>query len=185
MKKLFVFLYAALLCAAVFAQAAPQLQEQTTALPRGYGNITLGMTKEQVQEALKQRPEYGYRGERDVSLIPSTRQTVIETQGRGDSIFARAWFQFHDNKLSVITINLNPAKADRFSVFTALVNKYGQPPFITPQKAEWRNGEVILALESPLTLKYVDAQVFGQLSEQTTAAQSISEQSYKEFLDGL
>jgi hypothetical protein len=180
MRNVFFSLCALMLCAAMAAQTG-----DGRALPRGYGNITLGMTKEQVQEALKRAPAYGYRGERDVSLIPSTRQTVIETAGGASSLFARAWFQFHDDKLSVITIHLNPAKADRFSVFTALMNKYGEPLVITPQKAEWRNAEVILTLEGPLTLKYVDAQTFNQISGQTATAQTMSEQAYNEFLDGL
>jgi hypothetical protein len=174
-KKLFAAPLFALLCAASFAQ---------TALPKGYGNIVLGMSKEEVQDALKKTPAFGYRGERDVSLLPSTRQTVIETPG-GGSVFARAWFQFNEDRLAVITINLNPAKADRFSVFTTLVSKYGEPRVITPQKSEWRNDDIIFTLESPLTLKYVDARVFDKDAEQTSSGQTTAEQTYRQFLEGL
>jgi hypothetical protein len=181
MKTSFLLSCAALMCAAVFAQTA---QEAGAALPRGYGNITFGMTKAEVQDALTKNPAFGYRGERDVSLLPSTRETIIETPGIG-SVFGRAWFQFSEDRLSIITISLNPAKVDRFSVFTTLVDKYGKPHVITPQKSEWRNDEVVLTLESPLTLKYVDARVFDRLAEQTTTEQTVSEQSYQQFLEGL
>jgi hypothetical protein len=155
------------------------------ALPRGYAGISLGMTQEEVSAALKNNIAFGYRGERDVSLLPATRQTIIETPGGAGSFFARSWFQFYEDKLYIITINLNPAKADHYSTFTSLLGKYGEPVSITPDKSVWQNAEVIMSLEKPLTLKYVDAEVFARLAEDSAAQQTVEEQLYKDFLEGL
>lgn len=165
----------------VFLLAAAGAQE----LPLGYGGISLGMNRAEVEEALKKMPSFGYRGERDVSLLPATRQMIIETPGGSTSLFGRSWFQFYEDKLCVIIITLNPERADRFSVFSTLFSKYGEPLFISPEKSEWRNDQVIMSLEKPLTLKYVDAAVFERLLQQSTVEQTAAEQLYQTFLEGL
>ena len=75
---------------AVFFLASAAAQE----LPRGYGSISLGMNRAEVEEALKKMPSFGYRGDRDVSLLPATRQMIIETPGGSTSLFGRSWVQF-------------------------------------------------------------------------------------------
>jgi hypothetical protein len=182
MYKIFKHTRGILLAAhTVFFLAAAAAQE----LPRGYGGISLGMNRAEVEDALKKIPSFGYRGERDVSLLPSTRQMIIETQGGSTSLFGRSWFQFYEDKLCVIIITLNPERADRFSVFSTLFSKYGEPLFISPEKSEWRNNQVILSLEKPLTLKYVDVAVFERLLQQSSVEQTTAEQLYQTFLEGL
>jgi hypothetical protein len=158
---------------------------QDAFLPRGYGAVTLGMGRDEVEAALRNNPAFGYRGERDVSLLPEPNQFLIETPGGVNSFFARSFFQFYDNKLYIIIINLNPEKSDHSSVFSSLYSKYGAPLLISPEKSEWRDNEVILSLEKPLTLKYVDAAVFAGLAEQAGAEETVQEQSRGEFLEGL
>jgi hypothetical protein len=154
-------------------------------LPRGYGEITLGMKRDSVETLLKSIPAFGYRGERDVSFLPASRQTIIETPGGTVSFFNRSWFQFYEDTLYIITINLNPSKTDHYSIFSSLHEKYGEPFFISPEKSEWRNGETVFSLEKPLTLKYIDAKIFDSLTENAAAAQTYAEQSHREFLEGL
>ena len=48
-------------------------------LPRGYGGIELGMTLDEVKEKLKKNSEFGYHGDRDVSLLPGENRVLIET----------------------------------------------------------------------------------------------------------
>jgi hypothetical protein len=143
------------------------------------------MTKDAVSTELKRSVAFGYRGERDVSLLPASRQTIIETPGGVNSFFARSWFQFYEDKLYIIIINLNPAKTDHFSVFLSLFTKYGEPVSITPEKSVWQNDDVIMSLEKPLTLKYVDAKVFARVTGETETQQTVEEQLYQDFLEGL
>ena len=64
------------------------------ALPKGYRSIVLGMDFEAVKDALKKDGLFGYRGERDVSLLPGENRVLIETSSTG--YLARCWFQFYE-----------------------------------------------------------------------------------------
>ena len=48
-------------------------------IPNGYGGVNLGMTVEQTKKALKDNSDFGYRGDRDVSLFPGENRMLIET----------------------------------------------------------------------------------------------------------
>ena len=48
-------------------------------LPNGYKNIKLGMSLQETKDELVKNSEFGYRGERDVSLLPSANKELIET----------------------------------------------------------------------------------------------------------
>ena len=51
------------------------------ALPGGYGSVVLGMSVDSAKNALKEDPAYGYRGDRDVSLLPGEDRVLISTAG--------------------------------------------------------------------------------------------------------
>lgn len=160
----------------------------TFALPNGYGKVKLGMTVDSAKEALKNDHQFGYRGDRDVSLSPSDHETVIETDPTtyaSFSFFNRCWFQFKDEKLCVITLNLDKERMDHFSVFSELCEKYGNPDIISPKKSVWKSDSVILSLEKPLTLKYVDAKVFKEKLDSSNVEKTTSEQAKDAFLKGL
>ena len=46
-------------------------------LPRGYKNITLGMSLSETKDSLVKDPDFGYHGDRDVSLIPNSSKVLI------------------------------------------------------------------------------------------------------------
>ena len=46
-------------------------------LPHGYKNIMLGMSLEETKDNLVKDPDFGYHGDRDVSLIPGSSKTLI------------------------------------------------------------------------------------------------------------
>ena len=174
-KKLFAFVFFLGIAGTLFA------------IPNGYGKIKLGMSVDAVKDALKSERGFGYRGDRDVSLVPSTQQTLIETDGSAAaySFFERCWFQFDDDKLTAITINLNRAKIDYYSVFSSLCEKYGNPNSISPEKSVWSDDSVIMSLEKPLSLKYIDAEAFNEKLEDAETQKTVSEQLRDEFLEGL
>ncbi|MDR3283709.1 MAG: hypothetical protein LBS97_00845 [Treponema sp.] len=168
------------------AQEEPADASETAALPVGYGSdIKLGMTFAETQTVLVENPAYGYKGEADVSLIESPNRTLIETAGLRDSVFERCWFHFYEDKLYIITLALNPAKADHYSIFTTLRGKYGDPKSLSPEKTVWENETVLMSLERPLTLRYVDAPVFQQLLNAAAVEKSGAEYLRDRFLEGL
>ena len=169
------------------------------ALPTGYGDIKLGMGVDAVKDALKKSGEFGYRGDRDVSLAPAVRgkgnkdekkddNVIIETDAANalvPSFFSHCWFQFIDGKLSVITLNLNPQKIDHYAVFQKLCDKYGNPQELSPQKSVWADDGVQLSLEKPLVLKYVDKQGADDRQKASGVEKTNSEKARDEFLEGL
>lgn len=157
-------------------------------LPTGYRNISLGMTLEETKEALIKDSSFGYHGDRDVSLIPGSNKTLIETDskaGHGSTFLERCWFQFFDDSLYIITINVNQEKMDYYSIFTTLTSKYGEPTSFNPNSALWENDDYSLSLEKPLILKYIDKNVFNNTQNYSNIDISPEEKTREMFLDEL
>ncbi|WP_294429606.1 hypothetical protein [uncultured Treponema sp.] len=175
MKKILFSFFAFFLCLNAFS------------LPNGYSSAKLGMNIDDLKKALKNDFQFGYRGDRDVSLSPSDGQFLIETDGSqsGYSFLERCWFQFAEEKLYIITLNLDRTKVDHYSVFSKLCEKYGNPDELSPKKSVWRDGNVIMSLEKPLTLKYVDAKAFDSKKNSSNVEKTTVEKAKDDFLDSL
>lgn len=157
------------------------------ALPFGYGSIRLGMGVDEVKEQLKKDSDFGYRGDRDVTLSPQTKQVIIETDSSRNpySFFTRCWFQFVDDALFSITLNLNQSRLDHNSVYSSLSQKYGDPASINPKRAVWEDSAVVMSLERPLTLKYMDNEKLREMQEKSGVEKTYEEKAVEDFLDGL
>lgn len=152
-------------------------------LPDGYLNLHLGMSFESVKSSLLANPVFGFRGDRDVSILPGFDRLLIETEG--DGYLDKCWFQFYDNNLYVISININTQKMDYYSVFRTLCQKYGSPMSFSPEKAVWEDENVIMSLEKPLCLKYSDVKVLDAIENRSFVEQSSAEKQRQNFLDSL
>ncbi len=152
-------------------------------LPLGYKDIKLGQTFDQVRSILEKDSSFGFRGDRDVSLLPTEERVLIETSG--SSFFDRCWFQFYEDKLYSLILNINVERMDYFSMFKTFTLKYGEPDSLNPTKSEWKNDSVILSLEKPLTVKYLDVKVFEKLQESSEQASSTEEYLRKKFLESF
>ncbi len=150
-------------------------------LPREYRGILLGMSPDEVKEKLLDDSWFDYRGDPDVSLLKRPRASVIDS---GGSLFIeRGLFQFEDESLAAIMLELNPETIDWFSVYTTLEERYGNPTAMNPDKAWWEDGETRLALERPLTVKYLDLGFFNASVERRTDRIAWRESAREEFLD--
>ncbi len=170
----------------IFVFTLNSIFAQQKNLPNGFRKIQLGMTMEEVKSELLKDTQFGYRGDRDVSLLPTENRSLIETDTSKTapySFLERCWFQFYDGKLYTITLNLKTEKLDHYSVFAVLCEKYGNPSLLNPEKSEWKNDSVIMTLERPLTVKYVDKKVFEELLNQSLVNKSAEEMTREMFLD--
>ncbi len=184
------------------AQAAPAATADTTAAPAtaapggpaaqpkgplpppsAFRGIELGMDRESVIAALKKDPIFNYRGPEDLSLLPSPNQSLIDVSGL--SFVRHGYFQFFEGKLWVMILELNPDRVDHFSVYTSLSAKYGDPGLIDPKEARWEDKSTRLALERPLTLRYMDMAVYTRLRDEAGAKASTRELDRQGFLGGL
>jgi hypothetical protein len=97
----------------------------------------------------------------------------------------RAFFQLRDGKLFIMAFTLNSDLVDHYSVFTSLTEKYGRPDSLSPQQAVWERGGTRLALERPLTIKYIDREVFNSIIGESRAVESHEIRQRQDFLDGF
>ena len=175
-KRILFCIFLAVLTIPLFAQD----------LPDGYGNVHLGMSLKETKDQLLKNSEFGYSGDRDVSLLPGDARILIETnatKGRGSAYLTQCWFQFYNEQLYIITININTEKVDYYSMFTTLCNKYGEPESLDPQKAVWKTDEITMQLEKPLSVKYIDNETFDMLKTASTIEKSFEEKNKQAFLD--
>ncbi len=149
-------------------------------LPRGYRNLLLGMPIEQVKTALIAESRFDYRGEPDVSLQDMGSRLLITCKGRG--FIDEGFFHFNNELLYLITITFDQEKIDYFTLQQDLINKYGQPGNISPDGTVWEDETVIMTLEYPLTLKYLDKKTFEGFIDDAIAQKGFTEISRSEFL---
>lgn len=157
-------------------------------IPNGFKNITLGMSFDEAKQELLKDPDFGYHGDRDVSLLPNSNKVLIETSTNPkytSSFLTDCYFQFNDEKLYIITININQDKIDYYSIFTTLCEKYGMPDTVSPQGSTWKTDDITMSLEKPLTLKYIDNNTFQELQNYSNIQHSAEEKTKEQFLDEL
>ncbi|MDR0450086.1 MAG: hypothetical protein LBH26_02330 [Treponema sp.] len=152
-------------------------------LPRVFREIRLGMSLEDLKAALQRDAMFSFRGDRDVSLLPARDQSLVETTGL--SFVKRAFFQLRDGRLFIMAFTLNSDLVDHYSVFSSLTEKYGQPDTLSPQQAVWERENTRLALERPLTVKYIDLEAFNSIIGESRTAESHEVRQRQEFLDGF
>jgi hypothetical protein len=175
LSALFVLLLACAVSPGALAQAA--------APARSFHGVELGMDRESAIAALKKDPIFAYRGPEDLSLLPSPNQSLIEVAGL--SFVRRGYFQFYENKLWVMILVLNSDKVDHYSIYTSLVAKYGEPASLDPKESRWEDKTTRMALERPLTIRYMDLTVYAKLREGANAKESAQELDRQGFLGGL
>ena len=152
-------------------------------LPRKYRTMQLGMNIDDVKKALANDSIFGYRGERDVSLLPSPNRVLIETSGL--SFLDRSWFQFYEDKLYTMIFKLDEDRVDFYSMFKTLKEKYGEPTSLSPDKIVWKDDTITLCLERPLTIKYIDTKVFKEIQDKAGIEKNKEEITRQGFLDSL
>ena len=156
-------------------------EDEQKPLPRQFREISLGMGLDNLKEALKKDKLFNFRGDRDVSFLPAREESLVETTG--SSFVRRAFFQLRDGELFIISLTLDTGLMDHYSMFTNLVDKYGQPSFIDPKEALWETEETLIVLERPLTIKYIDKKVFTDIIGESALIQSRRVRERQEFLD--
>lgn len=165
------------------APAKQDKKQDKAALPTEYRNIILGMNIDAAKEALKQDAVFGYRGERDVSMLLTENRSLIESAG--SYFISRSWFQFYKDNLYTMIFKLNTDTVDYYSVYSKFCEKYGEPTSINPQRAVWEDEHTRVVIERPLIVKYIDLTVFNELISQSTTEKAATETNRQNFIDGF
>ena len=148
--------------------------------PRQFRQLALGMSLDELQDALAGDGLFRFRGERDVSFLPVRQETLVETTG--NSFIRRAHFQLIDGEVFIMSFTLDTRLVDHFSLFTTFVNRYGQPVIINPSEAVWEDTYTRVSIERPLTVKYIDRTIFERLQEESQTMRDLETLRREEFL---
>jgi len=165
----------------VFAQEAQDKAADTAELPRQFRQISLGMGLDELKDALLNDNLFLFKGDRDVSFLPAREQSLVETEGA--SFMKRAFFQLRDGKVFIMAYTLNTEVIDHYSIFTQFTQKYGQPSYLDPSVAVWETDEIRIAIERPLTVKYIDRVVFKDIVNESGLIESGHVKMRQDFIN--
>ena len=182
MKKYVVLIICLTFSLVLFAKETKE-EQRGEELPSSFHEISLGMNLRDVKEGLKKDSSFVYRGDKDVSMLLSQNRSLIESEGV--NFLKRAFFQFYNEHLYTIIVQMNPENIDYYSLYSSLVDKYGEPSFVDQKKALWENDRVRLVLERPLTVKYIDTAVFNEILASRTKKQALSDEVRQRFLNAF
>jgi hypothetical protein len=177
-RILFVFI--------AFFSLLPGIQAQegsgeTGGLPRQFRMLALGMSLDDLKENLIKDDLFNFRGDRDVSFLPAREQSLIETTG--SSFIKRAFFQLRDGEVFIMAFTLNTEIIDHYSVFMRFVEKYGDPSWLDPKSAVWETEQTRIAIERPLTVKYIDKAIFDDIINESGLKESSQVRLRQDFLN--
>lgn len=158
-------------------------EKESLPLPRGFTDLLLGSDLEELKQRLETNRQFDYRGDPDIRLSPSSNQALIRTEGRG--FMESGVFQFHEERLFSITLNIDIEQMDYFTMFRDLTQKYGDPDYLDPRLSYWNGDGIRMVLEKPLSVKYIDMQAFNRIREAGAAEESMGEFSRELFLDNF
>jgi len=164
----------------IYSQDTSETEEKTE-LPRQFRQIVLGMSLDDLKSNLSGDSYFNFRGDRDVSFLPAREQSLVETTGT--YFIKRAFFQLRDGQLFIMAFTLNTEVIDHYSIFMQFVDKYGQPSYLDPRSAVWETEETRIAIERPLTVKYIDKIVFNDIINESGVAESGQVKLRQDFLD--
>ncbi|MDR2952614.1 MAG: hypothetical protein LBU82_05170 [Treponema sp.] len=179
-KKIFLFILAGFF-SLFSATAQNQDASGAAALPRQFRALSLGMSMDALKENLLKDNLFNFRGDRDVSFLPAREQSLVETAG--SSFIKRAFFQLRDGAVFIMAFSLNTEIMDHYSVFTQLAEKYGEPSYLDPREAVWETDDTRIAVERPLTVKYIDKKVFNDIINESGLIESGQVRRRQEFLN--
>jgi hypothetical protein len=179
--SIFILLAAPVLAQEASTEGETEGETEGNELPRQFREISLGMDLDALKEALLKDDYFHFRGDRDVSFLPAREQSLVETTG--SSFIRRAFFQLRDSQVFIMAYSLNTQIIDHYSVFTQFVEKYGEPVYLDPRIAVWESEETRIAIERPLTVKYIDRTVFNDIINESGLVESGQVKLRQDFLN--
>jgi hypothetical protein len=169
-----------LICGGFFFISPGKVEAQEI-LPRQFRERFLGMSLDELKENLARDGLFNFRGDRDVSFLPAREQSLVDTTG--SSFIKRAFCQLRDGQVFIMAFTLNTDIIDHYSVFTRFVERYGEPAWLDPSQSIWETEETRIAVERPLTVKYIDKNVFNDIVNESGLIESNHVWLRQEFLD--
>lgn len=160
------------------AETVPDAAIEPPVGPWGYGELKLGESYERIRELLEQSNDFQYNSQR---MSWTADSPTISAEGRGH--IRKGYFQFHDQKLYSIILVLDENKLDYYTLFNTFEKRYGAFSELSPAQVKWTGNSSSLALEKPLTVKYLDLELHRQFLDTSMVDKAEGEVSREGFLE--
>lgn len=158
-------------------------QDADEAIPGGFHDFLFDDSLEIVKGKLRSDNSFSYRGDPDVSMMLTPDKSIIDTAGSG--FIERAYFIFFEEKLYQITLIINRDIMDFYTFQTRFTSKYGNPDSLDPTGMIWEDNKNRISLEYPLTVKFVNMDVFTAIIAESELGKSHEEILRKDFLESF
>jgi len=158
-------------------------QNSGESIPDGFHDFVFGDSLETVKRKLKSDSFFAYRGDPDVSMMLTPDKSIIDTAGSG--FIERAYFIFYEEKLYQITLIIDRQIMDFYTFQTRFTEKYGNPDSLDPSGMIWEEGTNRISLEYPLSVKYVNMDVFTSIIAESELGKSQEEVLREDFLNSF
>lgn len=152
-------------------------------VPDGFHDFIFGDSLETVKNKLKFDSYFAYRGDPDVSMMLTPDKSIIDTAGSG--FIERAYFIFFEESLYQITLIMDREIIDFYTFQTRFTSKYGNPDSLDPTGMIWEEENRRISLEYPLTVKYVNMDIFSSIIAESELGRSQEEVLREDFLDSF
>lgn len=170
-------------CLTLHLHALDTTSDSFEPLQNGYKSYILGMGQDEIEEELSNSSEFNIIREEILSVRMEPDTDIISTEGYG--FVTRAYFHFNNEKLFQIYLIIDEQKVGYYPILKTYINKYGNPSSFSPDRAVWENNEVMVILEKPCTLKYVDKKVWDSLLSKDHTTDTVFDKIRRDFIDSL
>lgn len=150
-------------------------------LPRGVEAFRLGADVDELEAHLAESSLVAWRGADDVSLSQVPDQPRYDVAGRG--FVERAVFAFADGRVTTIELHVDARRVAFVDLYNHLVESYGLPRDLDPERAYWDDGETRLELARPLVVRYVDRAASDARAAARRASSTAEEIRREAFID--
>ena len=158
-------------------------------LPNGYKKYSFGMSMDEVKDAIKEDSLLKNVREEVLSVRIQPDKQILTVYGdrRNGGYVEKAYFQFNEDKLFYIYLQLSEKKVGYYSLLKSMTDKYGNATNLEPKKASWENDSVRIQIEKPCILKYTDIKTWDSLSstEAEMEARKVEKIEREKFLEDL
>ncbi len=160
-------------------------EKSSRSLPLGFDEIKLYKTKDEIISIINKNEYFRVVREPEISFLPSTQEQLLTVEGK--KFIKEGLFQFtKENSLKVIILYLDKTQSDYFTLYTLFYDKYGRPYSISPTQASWKDDNVRIIIEKPLTIKYVSIEKGkNQDKAQESSVISIKRKEREKFLSNF
>ncbi len=155
----------------------------------GYKDIKLNMSKDEVTDLIKKSDDFDTKRDEAITIRFEPDTEIITVFGKinknSRSFIKRGFFQFSDDKLYLITLNMDEKRIGYYDLLKHYTNKYGNPTNLDPNSATWEDSNTRVILEKKSTVKFLDLNKWNELLKQEDGQKDEEREKREDFIKNM